>query len=129
MAPTGSKSSNARSNTLKRSSALLDPEQALRAQQSTTDVELLNLSTDGRARRIRPRVHAVPIAPRPLHLPLFDFPYDEGDPNFPTHVEPPPPDAFDFDPAEVMLLPTPEMSNVVVKESQRMKRWLNSVSN
>lgn len=127
MAPKPSKSSNNR-NTLKRSSALLDPEADLQLQQTTTDVELLNLSTDGRLRRIRPRVDVVPTAPRPLNVPLFDFPFDEGDPNFPTHVEALYTDTSEFDAAETMLLPTTEIPNVIVKESQRMKRWLNSVS-
>lgn len=119
-------SRNSRRSRNKRNvSALLDPEAQIRAEQSTTEVELLNLSTDGR-RRIRTQADIVPTAARPLHTRLFDFSFDEGDPNFPiqadTHF-----DAHTFDAADTFIVPTPEMSDVVIKESRRTQRWINSV--
>lgn len=105
-------------------SALLDPEAEIRVQQSTTDVQLLNLSNDLR-RRIRTHADVIPTATRPLNVHLFDFPFDEGDPNFPTQTEP----VIDtsFDAADTFILPLEDMPDLVVKESRRNQRWLNSV--
>lgn len=111
----------------KRSSALLDPAEELRALQSTTEVELLNLSSDGRNRRVRTRPDVVPTAPRPLNVSLFDLPYDNSeDPNF----MPPSDQAFNFgsfDWDEGVLFPPPDIPGLTVKSTQRTKRYLNSV--
>lgn len=105
-------------------SALLDPEAEIHHQQSTTDVQLINLSNDGR-RRIRVHADVIPTATRPLNVPLFDFPYDEGDPNFPLQTEA----AINtsFDTADTFILPVEDMPDLVVKESRRTQRWINSV--
>lgn len=117
-------------STQKRTSALLDPEEELLKRQTTTEVQLINLSEDGRSRRIRTKVDVVPTATRPLHVPLFDFPYDEDDPNFSS-----PPEitsSFNtsfFDDTDVFLLPPQdsEIPGLTLKTSQRNKRYLNSV--
>lgn len=116
------------SSAQKRTSELLDPEEQLLARQSTTDVELLNINT--RNRRIRTKVDIVPTAPRPLDTPLFDFPYNEDDPNFPILQDSSPSFDSDFDISDTLLQgiqEEPEIPGLTLKTSNRNRRYLNSV--
>lgn len=89
---------------------------------STTDVELLETSKDGRTRRLRPRRDIIPTEVA-SHDSVFDMVPNQDDPTLP-----PPPD-LPFDPEEISLSTPkpPEIPGLILKTTQRMKHYLNSV--
>lgn len=105
---------------LKRGSDLLDPEKQYQTSQSTTEVELLNLSSDGRKRRTRTKTTTVKTSLSTAGS-VFDMAYDQDDPMLPSTPDLP------FNLEDVSLSRPPEIPGLTVKTTQRTKRYLNSV--
>lgn len=107
-------------SSLKRGSDILDPEEQFLASKNTTDVEVINLSTDGRYRCTRSRRDQITTSIYSRDN-VFDMSREQDDPTLPSMPD------ISFDPEEILQPVPTEIPGLTIKTTQHTKRYLNSV--